>query len=46
MIGQLVDDAGELLQTDGRQEGLDFGAPARLRWRIDEAGQTLPAWTL
>ncbi|MGZ4121446.1 MAG: Zn-ribbon domain-containing OB-fold protein, partial [Actinomycetota bacterium] len=46
MIGQFVDDAGELLQTDGRAHGVDFGARASLRWRVDEAGQTLPAWTL
>lgn len=45
MIGQLVDEAGELLQTDGTGEGVDFDAPVRLRWRIDEAGQTLPAWS-
>ena len=46
MIGQLVDDAGELLKTDGVSEGCVFGAPASLRWRVDEAGQTLPGWTL
>jgi len=46
MIGQLVNDAGELLQTDGGPEGIDFGARVSLRWRVDEAGQTLPAWTI
>lgn len=46
MIGQLVDDAGELLQTDGTAEGIDFDVAVSLRWRIDEAGQTLPAWTI
>jgi uncharacterized OB-fold protein len=46
MIGQLVDDAGELVQTNGEAEGLQMGAPVSLRWRVDEAGQTLAAWTL
>jgi uncharacterized OB-fold protein len=46
MIGQLVNDAGELLQTDGVAQGIDFGAQLSLRWRADEAGQTLPAWTV
>ena len=45
MIGQLVDDAGSLLQTNGEAEGIAFGSPVTLRWRVDEAGQTLPAWT-
>jgi len=44
MIGQLVDDAGELRTTDGSE--VTFGAALALRWRVDEAGQTLPAWTL
>jgi len=46
MIGQLVDAAGDLLQTDGTAQGIDFGAGVSLRWRVDEAGQTLPAWTV
>jgi uncharacterized protein len=46
MVGQLVDDAGTLLQTDGTKEGIDFDALVSLRWRVDEAGQTLPAWSL
>ena len=45
MIGQLVDDRGELLTTNGESAGITFGSPVALRWRIDEAGQTLPAWT-
>jgi len=45
MVGQLVDDTGELLRTNGIAEGIDFDASLSLRWRIDEAGQTLPAWT-
>lgn len=45
MIGQLVDDAGVLLCTNGDPEGINFRTPVSLRWRIDEAGQTLPAWT-
>jgi uncharacterized OB-fold protein len=43
MVGQLVDDAGERRHSD---EGVDFGAPVRLVWRTDEAGQVLPAWAL
>lgn len=46
MIGQLVDDAGTLLKTNGEPEGLSIGSRVALRWRVDEAGQTLPAWTL
>ncbi|HJR19938.1 MAG TPA: zinc ribbon domain-containing protein [Actinomycetota bacterium] len=46
MIGQLTDDAGELLRSNGEPEGIAIGARLGLRWRIDEAGQTLPAWTL
>ncbi|MGH2793064.1 MAG: Zn-ribbon domain-containing OB-fold protein [Actinomycetota bacterium] len=46
MIGQLTDDAGDLLRSNGGPEGIAIGARLGLRWRIDEAGQTLPAWTL
>jgi uncharacterized protein len=46
MVGQLVDDEGTLLRTNGETEGLTFGSRVTLRWRVDEAGQTLPAWTL
>ena len=46
MIGQLVDDSGALLKTNGDAEGLAIGDRLSLRWRVDEAGQTLPAWTL
>jgi uncharacterized OB-fold protein len=46
MIGQLVDDSGDLLQTDGTSEGIVFDVPVKLRWRVDEAGQTLPAWNV
>ena len=45
MIGQLVDDDGKLLRTDGTSEGIDFGTRVELRWRQDESGQTLPAWS-
>lgn len=45
LIGQLVDDDGVLLQTDGRREGLAMGSPLALRWR-ESAGFTLPVWTL
>jgi len=46
MLGQLVDDSGALLKTNGEAEGLAMGDAMRLRWRIDEANQALPAWTL
>ena len=46
MLGQLVDHDGELLRTNGEPEGIEIDAPVSLRWRVDEAGQTLPAWTL
>lgn len=46
MLGQLVDDAGGLLRTDGSAEGVAMGARVALRWRVDEAGTILPAWTL
>lgn len=42
MLGQLVDDAGQLVKGEA---GVDFGRRVALRWRTDEAGQTLPAWT-
>ncbi|MGH2725440.1 MAG: Zn-ribbon domain-containing OB-fold protein [Actinomycetota bacterium] len=45
MIGQLVDDAGSLLKTNGEPEGIRVGSAVSLRWRVDEAGQKLPAWT-
>jgi len=45
MVGQLVGDDGGLLRTDGTTEGLAMDAPVALRWR-DQAGVTLPAWTL
>ena len=46
MLGQLVGDDGELLRTNGEPEGIEINAPVSLRWRVDEAGQTLPAWAL
>ena len=46
MLGQLVDDDGRLLKTNGDAEGLAIGRRVSLRWREDEAGQTLPAWSL
>lgn len=46
MIGQLTDSAGGLLQTDGVAEGIAIGARLALGWRVDEAGTTLPVWTL
>ena len=45
MVGQLVDDDGHLLRTDGSEEGVGMGARVELRWR-DQDGTTLPAWTL
>jgi uncharacterized protein len=46
ILGQLVDQNGELLRTNGEAEGIGMDASVTLRWRVDEAGQTLPAWTL
>ena len=46
LVGQLVDDSGELTRTNGEREGIAIGARVTLRWRVDEAGQTLPAWTM
>jgi uncharacterized OB-fold protein len=46
MVGQLTNESGELLQTDGIAEGVDFDAPVTVRWRVDEAGQILPAWSI
>ncbi len=46
MVGQLVDDSGLRIEGDGTDLGLDFDRPVALRWRTDEAGRTLPAWTL
>ena len=45
MVGYLVDDDGNRLQTDGEAEGLNFGRRAALRFH-DQAGTTLPSWTL
>jgi uncharacterized protein len=45
MVGQLVDEQGALLVTDGVAEGLAMGASLGLRWR--EQGEViLPAWQL
>ena len=45
LLGYLVDDAGEWLITDGVDEGIAMGAPARLRWHRQD-GRWLPSWTL
>lgn len=44
MLGQLVDEAGTLLTHDG--DGLEVGMRVHLRWRRDESGANLPAWSL
>lgn len=46
MVGQLVDDAGDLLHpVEADLPGLWIGASVELRWRLQ--GETmLPAWTL
>ena len=41
LLGYLVDDAGEWLITDGVDEGIAMGAPARLRWHRQD-GRWLP----
>jgi len=43
MVGQLVDESGALLVTDGTDVGLAMGTPVVLRWR-EQGGVTLPAW--
>lgn len=43
MVGQMVDAAGEPVRSD---DGVGFGARVALAWRMDEGGNTLPAWTL
>jgi uncharacterized OB-fold protein len=43
MVGQLVDESGGLLVTDGTDVGLAMGTLVGLRWR-EQGGVTLPAW--
>jgi uncharacterized protein len=45
LVGQLVDDDGTLLTTDGEAEGVAMGAPVELRWRVQD-DYTLPVWTM
>ena len=45
LVGQLVDDEGTLLTTDGEAEGVAMGAPVELRWRVQD-DYTLPVWTM
>ena len=45
MLGYLVDDAGNMLKTDGVAEGLTMGARVTLRFH-EQAGFMLPSWTL
>lgn len=45
MVGQLVDDDGHLLTTDGEAESVAMGTPVELRWRLQD-DQTLPVWTI
>lgn len=46
MVGQLVDDDGDLVRTDGSDlPGFRIGAPVHVRWT--QLGETvLPTWTL
>jgi uncharacterized OB-fold protein len=46
MLGQLVAEDGSLLRTDGSAEGLAMGSRVALRWRVEESGANLPAWSL
>jgi uncharacterized OB-fold protein len=43
MVGQLVDESGALLVTDGADVGLEMGRRVVVRWR-EQGGVTLPAW--
>jgi hypothetical protein len=45
MLGQLVGANGTLLQAEAA-DGLGIGSKVALRWRTDESGQNLPAWSL
>lgn len=45
MLGYLVDDAGNVLRTDGEAEALAIGARVALRFH-EQAGTKLPCWTL
>jgi uncharacterized protein len=45
MLGYLVDDAGNLLKTDGENEGLAMGSLVELRFH-EQAGIQLPSWKL
>lgn len=45
MVGQLVDAEGARVQGSPPAE-VDFDVPVALVWRVDEAGQVLPAWAL
>jgi uncharacterized protein len=45
MVGQLVDQSGRLIKTDGVAEGLAMGDRLALRWR-NQDGVNLPVWTL
>ena len=44
LLGQLVDDDGSILTTDGHDTGLALGLPVSLRW-CDLDGQLIPTWT-
>jgi len=45
LLGYLVDDAGRLLTTDGKAEGIRIGVRVALRFH-DQAGTILPSWTV
>ncbi len=45
LLGYLVDDAGDLLRTDGEAEGVAIGRRVALRFH-DQAGTLLASWTL
>jgi uncharacterized OB-fold protein len=45
LLGQLVDDDGTILTTDGTDVSLTFGAAVSLRW-CELDGQLIPTWTL
>lgn len=45
LLGYLVDDAGNVVRTDGAAEGLEMGMRVKLCFH-EQAGFRLPSWTI